>query len=280
MFELKTKTDISANSFFELFTPEFDFINQTNSDTMHYSMGTTNESLSLWMKRENLIELNMEGYSLSDKDSAISLRKHNDYIFKTSKSLTRLLNPDFDKIVQIQSIYESVIKKYHIAKIEEMNYIPELKSHLSYHDYNQTFIQLGNKNILKIIFNKEYFKHSVAYFDLYIMFLVHSDLTVHPYFHLKIPYLPSKKISFIIHFNNPDKAYITMSPDTWIKGFIDKKTPTYLDELNISTFIDNLIYSSLINTLKTSLDLKDIDFSTLSDNQINDYLLLLKMKNI
>jgi hypothetical protein len=216
---------------------------------------------------------------------------NSDKIRNDHRNIARMLEvmytPDFDKITEMMDWFIDVGTQAGVINIVDKKYYKKsMESHLLANLYD-TKIYMTDQNVADVYFNNilqkgegiqsKHFKKS--YINVDVIYLVHSDNTMHPYFKLRLPYFENKKISCVLSMTG-DKCYFFLDDGHLDKYHIDQQRPEALTESNIKDLFTQIFENQIKNTISTRLKISKTDLKDLTINDLKEYFVLVEMVNI
>lgn len=219
-----------------------------------------------------------------------------DYFVDIVKKESRLINdffnsiytPNYNKIHEILNLFidegqKSGMINIFYKRIDDQN----LMKIFSGNTYTNT-ISMYDKNIGDVYFNnilqngvefrnKTHYKKS--YINLDIMYLVHSDNTMKPYFKIRLPFFENKKITCLLSMTG-DKSYFTTYDRVFYSSLIDEKAMMSTDEDTIRTYFKELFKKQVISTVSSKLKISKKDLNKMTIEEIKEHFILIEMINI
>lgn len=199
-----------------------------------------------------------------------------------------MYQPDFNKIINVIDWFIDEGTKTEIIKItDKKEYSENIENHLNanFHTFN---ISTTSKNVAMIYFNNilqkgegfkdKHFKKS--YINIDLIYLVHSDNTMHPYFKIRLPYFDNKKISCVTPIGRSNKMYIYTDDKTLTTQHINQEKCYELNENDIRHYFNKLFSNQIINVLSNRLKISKKELESLSVNELKEYFLLVEMVKI
>lgn len=216
---------------------------------------------------------------------------NSDKIRNDVRSIVRMLEtmytPNFDKITEIMDWFIDVGTQAGVINVVDKKYYKKsIESHILSNHYDKK-IHMTDQNIADVYFNNvlqkgdgiqaKHFKKS--YINVDVIYLVHSDNTMHPYFKLRLPYFENKKISCVLSMTG-DKGYFFLDDNHLEKYHIDQQTPEALNESNINDMFTQLFEKQIKSTIAARLKISKTDLKDLTINDLKEYFVLVEMVNI
>lgn len=203
------------------------------------------------------------------------------------RMLETMYTPNFDRITEIMDWFIDVGTQAGVINVVDKKYYKKsMESHILAHYYDNK-IHITDQNIADVYFNNvlqkgegiqsKHFKKS--YINVDLIYMVHSDNTMHPYFKLRLPYFENKKISCVLSMTG-DKCYFFLDDGHLDKYNIDQQTPEALTECNIKDLFTQLFENQIKNTISTRLKISKTDLKDLTINDLKEYFILVEMVNI
>ncbi len=215
------------------------------------------------------------------------MKDHKKYILST---LDKIYSPKFDNLLNIISWFtDEGIKSGLINFIDKKGYEKNLKSHLFINQYSKSIV-MTDINESTVYFNNilqnknrhgyNHFKKS--YINIEIVFLAHSDNTMHPYFKVRLPYSDNKKITCLIALGNETDIYIRLSNSAMPNKFkyIDETKLIPVLEENICLIFRDLFKSEIVNIISKKLKIKKSELINLSIEDLKEHFIFVEMVSI
>lgn len=201
--------------------------------------------------------------------------------------LDSLYSPNFDKITEIMDCFIDVGTQAGVINVVDKKYYKKnIESHILSHHYDKK-IHITDQNIANVYFNNilqkgvgynsKHFKKS--YINVDVIYLVHSDNTMHPYFKIRLPYFENNKISCILSMKG-DKGYFLLNDNKLEQYHIDQITPDDLHEVNIHNIFAQVFEKKIKSTISTRLNINKTDLKDLTINDLKEYFILVEMVEI
>lgn len=200
----------------------------------------------------------------------------------------KVYSPNLDKVVELvkwfiaegeQSSVIDVVEQYHYSK--------KIEQHLLANEYD-TKITITDINVSKVYFNnilqkteshlRKNFKTS--YINVDIVWLVHSDNTMHPYFNVRLPYFETKKVSCIMPLEGSNKIYFYYNNNGLRMDFVDTRTFYDIEETNIRAIFKQMFENEVRNVLVKKLKIHKSELKDLSLDELKEYYILVEMTEI
>jgi len=202
-----------------------------------------------------------------------------------SKILENLYSPSFDQFTMLIDLFIEEGQKAGIIEVFDKKYVEKsLMSYLSSNMYSSK-ISLRDNNIGDVYFNNilqkgvgynnRHFKKS--YINVDILYLVHSDLTMHPYFKIRLPYSDNKKISYVMPLGKSNKVYMFKNDKKLTTQHIDTQKPFDLVESDIRSYFKKTFKDEVVKKLSNQLKLNKSDLAKLSQDQLKEYFVIAEM---
>lgn len=216
---------------------------------------------------------------------------NSDKIRNDARTIVHLLEsmytPNFDKITEIMDWFIYVGTQAGVINVVDKKYYKKsMDSHILAYSHD-TKIHMTDQNIADVYFNNilqkgegiqsKHFKKS--YINVDVIYLVHSDNTMHPYFKLRLPYFENKKISCVLSMTG-NKAYFFLDDGHLEKYHIDLQIPETLNETNIHDMFTQLFEKQIKSTIAARLKISKADLKDLTINDLKEYFVLVEMVNI
>ena len=214
-----------------------------------------------------------------------------DNIRNDARNIIRMLEtmytPNFDKIIQVMDWFVHIGTQAGVINVVDKKlYKRSMESHILAR-LSDTKIRIIDQNIADVYFNNvlqkgegiqsKHFKKS--YINVDVIYLVHSDNTIHPYFKMRLPYFENKKISCVLSMTG-DKAYFFLDDSDLDKYFIDQQPPEMLTECNIHNLFTKLFEKQIKSILGSRLQISKEELKDLTINDLKEYFVLVEMVNI
>lgn len=197
-------------------------------------------------------------------------------------------NPDFCKVLDIVDLFiDEGMKSSMINVVDKKGYAKDITENLVFNTYTSN-ISTTDKNIAIVYFNKilqkgegrhnKHFKKS--YINVDLIYLIHSDNTMHPYFKIRLPYFDTRKISCVMPLIKSNKVYMYTDDKQLATQYIDTQKPFDLVEFDMRSYFKNLFDTQVIRTLSNKLKINKGELEQLSTNELKDYFVLAEMVSI
>jgi hypothetical protein len=202
--------------------------------------------------------------------------------------MVNMYKPEFDKVVDIVDWFvDEGIKSAVINVVDKKGYAKHIKENLNLNTYSST-IATTDKNIAIVYFNNilqkgegrhnQHFKKS--YINVELVYLIHSDNTMHPYFKIRLPYFDTKKISCVMPLGASNKVYMYTDDKQLATQYIDKQQPFDLVEADMRSYFKNLFDTQVVRTLSNKLKINKKELAQLSQDQLKEYFIIAEMVSI
>lgn len=216
----------------------------------------------------------VRNYALYNFAESLSERIHEKY------------NGDFSlPMTIIKWFVEQGIESCLIVKNEDLCYEPKMTSHLTIDSHRKGTLSFIEKKVMMIIHNKvlqqgqgyqnSYYKKSLLKME--IVYLVHSDETLHPYFKITLPYNADKKLTCLMSFENKNELYLFEKDALWKNKYIDKLTAISNNEKDFKDYLKVCFQNEMRNSIAKKLNLDKKEVGVLSMYELKQYYTLIDM---
>lgn len=202
---------------------------------------------------------------------------------------SEIFSPDFNRVETISELFIS-----HGMKDTQLVKIDKRYDELSFLDHlvvssNTGLIRIKNQFIHTVFFNNlfqraspysnalGYTHYKKSFIELELAFMIHSDGSVHPYFHLYLPYTEVKKVSCFVNMNGPLKMYLTKDLNKFLESPIDENTNFIESYDELSSTFKTIFYGKIKRMFKKHLNIESSELDLLSDEAIKDYIKMLQV---
>lgn len=293
----------AVNNLFKKFSKHFTFTDVTESlikDRFNYILRNvyTSTSPDSYVTAKVIFETQEKIKDL-DKNYLGRLVFNTPYMMKEeyiniSSIIETMYKPDFNKIINLIDWFIDEGTQTEVIKLPDKNiYSKNIENSTNvknllkdnFHTFN---ISSTNKNVAMICFNNilqkgegssdKHFKKS--YINIDLIYLIHSDNTMHPYFKIRLPYFDNKKISCVTPIGKSNKLYIYTDDKTLNTQHIDQEKPSELIETDVRYYFNKLFSNQIINVLSNRLKISKKELEQLSANELKEYFLLVEMMKI
>lgn len=237
-------------------------------------------------KRNTVAKLRFQYKNLQDQDHFVDIVK------KETRTINEFFNtmymPNYNKINEIINLFidegqkSGMINTFY-KRIDDQSLTKIFSSNVY-----TCAISMYDKNIGDVYFNnilqngvefknKTHYKKS--YINLDIMYLVHSDNTMQPYFKLRLPFFENKKITCLLSMKG-DQMYCSVYDRVWYVGTIDEKSVMKTDEDFLRSYFKGLFEKQVISTVSSKLKISKKDLNKMTIDEIKEHFILIEMINI
>lgn len=202
---------------------------------------------------------------------------------------SEIFSPDFKRIEIISELFITQgLKDSQLVKIDKRYDELSFLEHLVVSS-NTGIIRIKNQFIHTVFFNNlfqraspysnasGYIHYKKSFIELELAFMIHSDGSVHPYFHLYLPYTEVKKVSCFVNMNGPLKMYLTKDLNKFLESPIDENTDFIESYNELSATFKTIFYGKIKRMFKKHLNIESNELDLLSDEAIKDYLKMLQV---
>lgn len=217
-----------------------------------------------------------------------TVRNYALYNFAESMSevIQKKYNLDFSlPMTVIKWFVEQGIESCLIIKNEELCYTPQMTSHLTIDSHRRGTLSFIEKKVMMIIHNKvlqqgqgyknSYYKKSLLKME--IVYLVHSDEKLHPYFKITLPYNADKKLTCLMSFENKNELYLFEKDALWKNKHIDTLSAISNDEKDFKDYLKVCFQNEMRISIAKKLNLDKKEADGLSMDELKQYYTLIDM---
>jgi hypothetical protein len=203
-----------------------------------------------------------------------------------SEKLKEKYNPDFNQPLQvIKWFIESGMTSSLIIKTDELCYTPEINSHLTLDSGRSKTVSFTEKKVMMVHHNKiiqqgkgyqnAYYKKSLLKIE--IVFLVHSDESLQPYFKITLPYMADKKVTCLMSFENTNAVYLFEKDSEWKNKCIDTLAGIDNNENDIKNYFTHRFFKEMKQSISKKLHINKKDLEALKIEELKAYYPLIEM---
>lgn len=237
-------------------------------------------------KKHNVAKLKFQYKNFHEQEYFVDIVK------KESRSINEIFNsiytPNYNKIHEIIDLFidegqkSGMINTFYKRIADQM-----IMKTFSGNTYTNS-ISMYDKNIGDVYFNNVLqngieFKHNThykkSYINLDILYLVHSNHTMEPYFKIRLPFFESKKISCMMPMRG-DKVYFSLNDKIWYTSLIDERAFINADEESLRSYFKDLFKQQVINTVSSKLKISKKDLNKMTMDEIKEHFILIEMIKI
>lgn len=196
-----------------------------------------------------------------------------------------MYKPDVNKIINVIEWFIDEGEKAGVIKIPNKKENSKNVENCLNTNFHTFYINSTNKNVAIISFNNilqkgnciRYKQFKKSYINIDLIYLIHSDNTMHPYFKIRLPYFDNKKISCVTPIGKSNKIYIYTDDKTLTTQYIDQEKHYELSETAMRCYFNKLFSNQVINLLSNRLKISKKELEQLSINELKEYFLLVDM---
>lgn len=212
--------------------------------------------------------------------------------YKIAALLEKIYSPNFNKAIELINWFidegekSGVINNANLYESSKNYYSKKVEDHIIAHSYDRKII-MSSVNMATVYFNnilqktefkvQKKFKTSLINID--IIWLVHSDNTMHPYFKIRLPFFENKKTSVLLTMK-ADKVFLYLDDKQLYNTTIDFKTPDVLDESHLRNEFRKLFEKQIKNAVANRLKISKTELQNLNAEELKEYFILLEMVDI
>lgn len=212
--------------------------------------------------------------------------------YKIASMLEKIYSPNFNKAIELVNWFIDEGEKSSVINVADLYgssknyYSKKVEDHIIAHSYDRKII-ISSVNMATVYFNnilqKTEFnihkKFKTSFINIDIVWLVHSDNTMHPYFKIRLPYFENKKASVLLSMKG-DKVFLYLDDKQLYNTAIDFKTPEATDESHLRDMFRKLFENQIKNTVANRLKISKAELQNLNVEELKEYFVLLEMVNI
>lgn len=213
--------------------------------------------------------------------------------YQIADLLKKVYSPNFEKVAELVKWFSEEGEKSSVINVVDQYfssknyYSKKIEDHLLANTYD-TKITINDVNMATVYFNNILQKSEpnirrnfkVSFINIDIMWLVHSDNTMHPYFNLKLPYFENKKVSCVMPLEGNDKIYFYYNNIGLTHDFIDTRTVYNLEEKAIRAIFKQNFENEIRNAIVKKLKINKSVLKDLPINELKEYFILVEMSEI
>lgn len=267
-----------------------------NLNSMTYEFDITNQNwrIDFRFKNNNKTKILSKQYQTNISFKHIgynSPRKMEMYDFckEASKKINEIYQPDFSLPMNVINWFVEEGKRNNaIHQTQLLCYEPELESHLTIESQSHGQTCFIEKRVMQIThdtlvqegkgFQKKNYKKSILRME--IVFMIHSDETLHPYFKLMLPYNADKKITCLFPFENKTKVILLEKDNVLKKQFIDTLKASVYDETHFKNYFNHFFKKEVVTGIAKKLEIDKSELVGLPEDQLDEYLTVVNMLRI
>lgn len=271
-----------------------DYHDNLNSMTYEFDITNQNWRIDFRFKNNNKTKILSQQYQTSISFKHIGYNRPrkmemNEFCQEASKKINEIYQPDFSLPMNVINWFVEEGKLNNaIHQTQLLCYEPKLESHLTIdsHCHGQTcFIE---KKVMQIThdtlvqdgkgYQNKYYKKSILRME--IVFMIHSDNTLHPYFKLMLPYNADKKITCFFPFEDKTKVILLEKDKVLKKQFIDTLTASVYDENKFKTYFNHFFKKEVVTGIAKKLEIDKSELIELPEEKLDEYLTVVNMLRI
>lgn len=205
----------------------------------------------------------------------------------------KVYSPNFEKVAELVKWFSEEGEKSSVINVVDQYfssknyYSKKIEDHLLANTYD-TKITINDVNMATVYFNNILQKSEpnirrnfkTSYINIDIMWLVHSDNTMHPYFNVRLPYFENKKVSCVMPLEGKDKIYFYYNNVGLTHDFIDTRTVYNIEETAIRAIFKQTFENEIRNAIVKKLKINKSELKDLTLDELKEYYIIVEMNEI
>lgn len=266
-----------------LIATDYEFEIERSEWKFQFTFRNREKSKELSQQYQTSLSFQHLGYSRILKNEVYTFCKD------VSQNIKEVYQPDFNIPMNVINWFVEEGKKNNaIHEAQLLCYNPALYSHIVRNSQCRERANFIEKKVMQIThdtlvqngqgYQNRYYKKSIIRIE--IVFMIHSDNTIHPYFKLILPYNADKKITCLFPFENKIKVILLEKDNVLKKQFIDTLTASVYNETQFKTYFNEFFKKEVVTGIAKKLEIDKSELVDIPDDQLDEYLTVVNMLRI